>query len=113
MKGGGKMTTFEALSLVAQFSLAIVAMLTFIVTIVVFLNKKKQPPPDQCAQLLLKQLTPVGQPLFMRPVVVGIGLLQQSDTLFLLYYKLYKIYSQCLSPSKTGRSMRVESIKLQ
>ncbi|HLR80940.1 MAG TPA: putative holin-like toxin [Bacillota bacterium] len=35
------MTTFEALSLVAQFSLAIVATLTFIVTIVVFLNKKK------------------------------------------------------------------------
>ncbi|MCT2537159.1 putative holin-like toxin [Aquibacillus koreensis] len=35
------MTTFEALSLVAQFSLALIATLTFVVTIVVFLYKKK------------------------------------------------------------------------
>lgn len=35
------MTTFEALSLLAQFSLTIVAVLTLIVTIVVFLTKKK------------------------------------------------------------------------
>ncbi|MFD1849066.1 putative holin-like toxin [Oceanobacillus bengalensis] len=35
------MTTYEALSLIAQFSLIIVAILTLVVTIVVFLNKKK------------------------------------------------------------------------
>ena len=35
------MTTFEALSLIAQFSLSIIAILTLIVTIVVFLHKKK------------------------------------------------------------------------
>ncbi|MBP1949895.1 putative holin-like toxin [Virgibacillus litoralis] len=35
------MTTFEALSLVEQFSLSLIATLTLIVTIVVFLEKKK------------------------------------------------------------------------
>ncbi|MBP1950793.1 MULTISPECIES: putative holin-like toxin [Virgibacillus] len=35
------MTTFEALSLVAQFSISLIATLTLIVTIVVYLNKKK------------------------------------------------------------------------
>lgn len=35
------MTTYEALSLVAQFSLALIATLTLIVSIVVFLYKKK------------------------------------------------------------------------
>jgi len=35
------MTTFEALSLVAQFGLAIVALLTLIVSVVISLNKKK------------------------------------------------------------------------
>ncbi|MGY0691485.1 putative holin-like toxin [Virgibacillus sp. FSP13] len=35
------MTTYEALSLVAQFSLSFVATLTLIVTIVVYLEKKK------------------------------------------------------------------------
>ncbi len=33
--------TFEALSLVAQFILALIAILTLIVTIVVFLKEKK------------------------------------------------------------------------
>ncbi|MGM8364349.1 putative holin-like toxin [Virgibacillus sp. W0181] len=36
------MTAFEALSLVAQFSLSLIAILTLIVTIVVFLNNKKK-----------------------------------------------------------------------
>ena len=40
-KGGGRMTAFEALSLVAQFSLTIVAVLTLVVTVVVFIEKKK------------------------------------------------------------------------
>ncbi|MEI3605051.1 putative holin-like toxin [Pseudogracilibacillus sp. SE30717A] len=35
------MTTFEALSLVAQFGLSIVALLTLIVSVVIFLEKKK------------------------------------------------------------------------
>ncbi|WP_371871264.1 putative holin-like toxin [Lentibacillus populi] len=35
------MTTYEALSLVAQFSLTLVATFTLIVTIVVYLIKKK------------------------------------------------------------------------
>ncbi|WP_245835680.1 putative holin-like toxin [Virgibacillus ndiopensis] len=35
------MTTFEALSLVPQFSLTLIATLTLIISIVVFLNKKK------------------------------------------------------------------------
>ncbi|MDC3411871.1 putative holin-like toxin [Aquibacillus sp. 3ASR75-11] len=35
------MTTYEALSLVAQFCLTLLAAFTLIVTIVVFLNKKK------------------------------------------------------------------------
>ncbi|MFD1039323.1 putative holin-like toxin [Virgibacillus byunsanensis] len=35
------MTTFEALSLVAEFSISLIAILTLIVTIVVFLEKKK------------------------------------------------------------------------
>ncbi|MDL4841722.1 putative holin-like toxin [Aquibacillus rhizosphaerae] len=35
------MTTYEALSLVAQFCLTLLATLTLVVTIVVFLNKKK------------------------------------------------------------------------
>jgi len=35
------MTTYEALSLIAQFGIAQVAILTLIVTIVVYLNKKK------------------------------------------------------------------------
>ncbi|WP_461178620.1 putative holin-like toxin [Virgibacillus ainsalahensis] len=35
------MTTFEALSLVAQFSITLIATLTLIVTIVVYLVKKK------------------------------------------------------------------------
>ncbi|MDC3418090.1 putative holin-like toxin [Aquibacillus salsiterrae] len=35
------MTTYEALSLVAQFCLTLLATLTLIVTIVVYLNKKK------------------------------------------------------------------------
>jgi hypothetical protein len=42
MKGGGRMTTYEALSIVGQFSLNIVAILTLIVAMVVLLiNKKK------------------------------------------------------------------------
>jgi len=39
--GGGRMTTFEALSLVAQFSASTIAVLTLIVAIVVFLERKK------------------------------------------------------------------------
>ncbi|MFZ3577489.1 putative holin-like toxin [Virgibacillus sp. DJP39] len=35
------MTTFEALSLIVQFGLVQIATLTLIVTIVVYLNKKK------------------------------------------------------------------------
>ncbi|MCZ0756051.1 putative holin-like toxin [Anoxybacillus sp. J5B_2022] len=35
------MTTYEALSLIAQFSLVLVAVLTLIVTMVVYINKKK------------------------------------------------------------------------
>jgi hypothetical protein len=35
------MTTYEALSLVAQFGLTVVATLTLIVAVVVFLTKKK------------------------------------------------------------------------
>ncbi|WP_240510068.1 putative holin-like toxin [Virgibacillus profundi] len=35
------MTTFEVFSLLAQFGLLQIAMLTLIVTIVVYLNKKK------------------------------------------------------------------------
>ncbi|WP_257008423.1 putative holin-like toxin [Bacillus sp. FJAT-45350] len=35
------MTTYEALSLLVQFSLVLIAVLTLIVTIVVYLNKKK------------------------------------------------------------------------
>ncbi|HLR51676.1 MAG TPA: putative holin-like toxin [Candidatus Avamphibacillus sp.] len=35
------MTTFEALSLVAQFSISLIATLTLIVSVVVFLNNKK------------------------------------------------------------------------
>ncbi|MDC3418650.1 putative holin-like toxin [Aquibacillus salsiterrae] len=35
------MTTYEAFSLIAQFSLVLIAILTLVVTIVVFLNKKK------------------------------------------------------------------------
>ncbi|WP_234031496.1 putative holin-like toxin [Lentibacillus cibarius] len=35
------MTTYEAFSLVAQFSISLVATLTLIVTLVVYLNKKK------------------------------------------------------------------------
>ncbi|WP_246050149.1 putative holin-like toxin [Aquibacillus sediminis] len=35
------MTTYETLSLIAQFSLTLLAALTLVVTIVVFLNKKK------------------------------------------------------------------------
>ncbi|MFC4022330.1 putative holin-like toxin [Oceanobacillus longus] len=35
------MTTYEALNLVAQFSLILIAVLSFIVSIVVFLYKKK------------------------------------------------------------------------
>jgi len=38
------MTIFEALSLVAQFSLSIIAVLTLIVAIVVFLEKKSNRP---------------------------------------------------------------------
>ncbi|MCT2537166.1 putative holin-like toxin [Aquibacillus koreensis] len=34
------MTTFAALSLVARFCIALIATLTFVVTIVVFLNKR-------------------------------------------------------------------------
>ncbi|WP_040340945.1 putative holin-like toxin [Bacillus smithii] len=35
------MTTYEALSLVAQFSLVLTGVLTLIVTMVVYINKKK------------------------------------------------------------------------
>ncbi|WP_231746934.1 putative holin-like toxin [Lentibacillus sp. JNUCC-1] len=35
------MTAFEALSLVAQFSISLIALLTLIIAVVVFLNKKK------------------------------------------------------------------------
>ncbi|SET07353.1 hypothetical protein SAMN05216389_10562 [Oceanobacillus limi] len=35
------MTTYEALSLLAQFSLTLVTTLTLIVSVVVFLNKRK------------------------------------------------------------------------
>ncbi|KPH73433.1 putative holin-like toxin [Oceanobacillus caeni] len=35
------MTAYEALSLLAQFSLALIALVTLIVTIVVNINKKK------------------------------------------------------------------------
>ncbi|WP_253286674.1 putative holin-like toxin [Virgibacillus sp. MSJ-26] len=35
------MTTFEALSIVAQFSLSLIATLSLIVSVVVFLSKKK------------------------------------------------------------------------
>ncbi|MEC1720151.1 putative holin-like toxin [Schinkia azotoformans] len=35
------MTTYEAFSLIAQFSLVLIAVLTLIVTIVVYINKKK------------------------------------------------------------------------
>ncbi|MBM7571405.1 putative holin-like toxin [Aquibacillus albus] len=35
------MTTYEALSLVAQFCITLLAALTLVVTIVVFLNRKK------------------------------------------------------------------------
>ncbi|WP_246050080.1 putative holin-like toxin [Aquibacillus sediminis] len=35
------MTAYEALSLIAQFSLTLLAALTLVVTIVVYLNKKK------------------------------------------------------------------------
>ncbi|WP_244513292.1 putative holin-like toxin [Oceanobacillus limi] len=35
------MTTYEALSLLVQFSISMTAGITLIVTIVVFLNKKK------------------------------------------------------------------------
>ncbi|WP_241657917.1 putative holin-like toxin [Anaerobacillus alkaliphilus] len=35
------MTTFEAFSLLAQFGLLLIAAFTFIITIVVYLNKKK------------------------------------------------------------------------
>ncbi|WP_234402431.1 putative holin-like toxin [Oceanobacillus damuensis] len=35
------MTAFEALSLVAQFSLSLIATLTLLVSIVVYFNKKK------------------------------------------------------------------------
>ncbi|WP_246202565.1 putative holin-like toxin [Virgibacillus doumboii] len=39
------MTTYEALSLVAQFSLSLIASLTLIVTIVVYLQKKEVTAP--------------------------------------------------------------------
>ncbi|WP_245983574.1 putative holin-like toxin [Ammoniphilus oxalaticus] len=35
------MTTFEAFSLIAQFSLVLIALLTLVVSIVVYLNKQK------------------------------------------------------------------------
>ncbi|WP_420799110.1 putative holin-like toxin [Metasolibacillus meyeri] len=35
------MTVYEAFSLMAQFTLMLLALLTFIVTIIVYLNKKK------------------------------------------------------------------------
>ncbi|WP_261178126.1 putative holin-like toxin [Anaerobacillus sp. CMMVII] len=35
------MTTFEAFSLIAQFGLVLIAAFTLIITIVVYLNKKK------------------------------------------------------------------------
>ncbi|WP_245983301.1 putative holin-like toxin [Ammoniphilus oxalaticus] len=35
------MTTFEAISLIANFSLVLIALLTLVVSIVVHLNKKK------------------------------------------------------------------------
>ncbi|MFC0469129.1 putative holin-like toxin [Halalkalibacter kiskunsagensis] len=35
------MTAYEAISLLAQFSLVLIAMLTLIITIVVYLHKKK------------------------------------------------------------------------
>ncbi|XWN53006.1 putative holin-like toxin [Anoxybacillus flavithermus] len=35
------MTTYEVLSLIAQFSLVFIGMLTLTVTIVVYINKKK------------------------------------------------------------------------
>ncbi|HLR15399.1 MAG TPA: putative holin-like toxin [Bacillota bacterium] len=35
------MTTFEALSLISQFSMALLATLTLIITIVVFTHRKK------------------------------------------------------------------------
>ncbi|WP_035018939.1 putative holin-like toxin [Anoxybacillus flavithermus] len=41
MEGGGSMTAYEALSLIAQFSLVFIGMLTLTVTIVVYINKKK------------------------------------------------------------------------
>lgn len=41
LKGGGNMTTFEALSLIAQVSLAIVTLLTLIISVVIFIEKKE------------------------------------------------------------------------
>ncbi|HLR73727.1 MAG TPA: putative holin-like toxin [Virgibacillus sp.] len=35
------MTTFEALTLLSQFSMAFIAIMTFIVTIIVLFHKKK------------------------------------------------------------------------
>ncbi|WP_088052373.1 putative holin-like toxin [Virgibacillus dakarensis] len=46
------MTTYEALSLVAQFSLTLVATFTLIVTIVVYLIKKSNRPLSQGQRLL-------------------------------------------------------------
>ncbi len=41
------MTTYEALSLVAQFSLVLIGMLTLIVTMVVYINKKEVTAPPR------------------------------------------------------------------
>ncbi|MCM3489818.1 putative holin-like toxin [Alkalihalophilus marmarensis] len=35
------MTTYESFSLIAQFSLVLIAILTMVISIVVYLNKKK------------------------------------------------------------------------
>lgn len=40
-KGGGWMTAFEALSLTVQFGLVLIGLITLMVSIVVYLNKKK------------------------------------------------------------------------
>ena len=68
-----RMTTYEAISLIAQFSLVLLAVLTLTLTIVVYLTKRNSPPcPKKVGELFLGNIL-FFRPLFMRHVVTLAG----------------------------------------
>src|SRR5699024_11815061 len=88
------MTTYEAMSLIAQFGMTQIAILTLIVTIVVYLNKRSNRPRLRSAITSVDLLiSTFGQPLFMRSVVAGVRVVDAIRIPYSKYIILFIFYT--------------------